>query len=140
MEWACGIPGTIGGAVVYNAGAYGGCLGDVLLRIGVWAPESGETVIKADELGLVYRRLGRFKEAEAAYMQALTADPAYAPAYLNLGVLCDLFLQDPQRALQSFEKYQELSGNSDKRVATWIAELKGRLGSNSPSQTADNPE
>lgn len=92
------------------------------------------------ELGLVYRRLGRFKEAEAAYMQALTADPAYAPAYLNLGVLCDLFLQDPQRALQSFEKYQELSGNSDKRVATWIAELKGRLGSNSPSQTADNPE
>jgi hypothetical protein len=24
----------------------------------------------------------------------------------------------------------ELSGNSDKRVATWIAELKGRVGSN----------
>jgi UDP-N-acetylmuramate dehydrogenase len=55
MEWACGIPGTIGGAVVYNAGAYGGCLGDVLLRIGVWAPESGERVIEAEELGLVYR-------------------------------------------------------------------------------------
>ena len=55
LEWACGIPGTIGGAVVYNAGAYGGCLADVLLRIGVWEPESGETVIEAHELGLVYR-------------------------------------------------------------------------------------
>jgi UDP-N-acetylmuramate dehydrogenase len=55
MEWACGIPGTIGGAVVYNAGAYGGCLGDVLLRIGVWDPEQGETVLEAGELGLTYR-------------------------------------------------------------------------------------
>ena len=55
MEWACGIPGTIGGAVVYNAGAYGGCLGDVLLRIGVWDPERGEAVLEAEELGLVYR-------------------------------------------------------------------------------------
>ena len=55
MEWACGIPGTIGGAVVYNAGAYGGCLGDVLLRIGVWDPAQGETALEAEALGLVYR-------------------------------------------------------------------------------------
>jgi UDP-N-acetylmuramate dehydrogenase len=54
LEWASGIPGTIGGAVVYNAGAYGGCLGDVLLRIGV-AGEHGQEVIEASELGLVYR-------------------------------------------------------------------------------------
>lgn len=55
MEWACGIPGTIGGAVVYNAGAYGGCLGDVLLRAGVWEPGRGEVLYEASELGLVYR-------------------------------------------------------------------------------------
>ncbi len=54
LEWACGIPGTIGGAVVYNAGAYGGCLGDVLRRICV-ADEDGEREIEAADLGLVYR-------------------------------------------------------------------------------------
>jgi UDP-N-acetylmuramate dehydrogenase len=55
LEWACGIPGTIGGAVVYNAGAYGGCLGDVLLRVGVWSTEEGEHVYEAADLGLIYR-------------------------------------------------------------------------------------
>ena len=35
LEWACGIPGTLGGAVVYNAGAYGGCLADLLLSVRV---------------------------------------------------------------------------------------------------------
>jgi UDP-N-acetylmuramate dehydrogenase len=54
LEWACGIPGTVGGAVVYNAGAYGGCLGDVLRRVAV-GDEAGEHELKAEELGLVYR-------------------------------------------------------------------------------------
>jgi len=111
------------------------------------AQQSLEEAVKRDpdnamahtELGVVYRRLGRFKEAEAAYLEAVRLAPDYAPAQLNLGVLCDLYLQQPQRALEAFEKYQQLSGNGDKRVATWIAELKGRLGSNPPPQTAENP-
>ena len=53
LEWACGIPGSVGGAVIYNAGAYGGCLADVLQRVAVWDGE--ETEYSADELGLVYR-------------------------------------------------------------------------------------
>lgn len=89
------------------------------------------------ELGIVLRQLGRFKEAESAYGEALKIDPNYAPAHLNLGVLCDLYLQQPQRALEAFERYMELSGNSDKRVANWIAELKGRVGSNPKPQTAE---
>lgn len=32
LEWAAGIPGTLGGAIVQNAGAYGSCMADVVLQ------------------------------------------------------------------------------------------------------------
>jgi UDP-N-acetylmuramate dehydrogenase len=55
IEWAGGIPGTLGGAVVYNAGAYDGCLADVLLAVTV-LDASGETRrLPAADLRLAYR-------------------------------------------------------------------------------------
>lgn len=58
LAWAVGIPGTMGGAVVYNAGAYGGCLADVLAAVRVYAPGEGEAWLPADQLGLGYRGSG----------------------------------------------------------------------------------
>ncbi|MGB6895977.1 MAG: UDP-N-acetylmuramate dehydrogenase, partial [Dehalococcoidia bacterium] len=55
LEWAGGIPGTVGGAVVYNAGAYGGCLADVLRSVTVVDGEGQEEVIAAGDLDLSYR-------------------------------------------------------------------------------------
>jgi UDP-N-acetylmuramate dehydrogenase len=55
LEWAVGIPGTIGGAVVYNAGAYGGCLADVLVRARVADAEGRLRDISAGDLRLEYR-------------------------------------------------------------------------------------
>jgi UDP-N-acetylmuramate dehydrogenase len=55
LEWASGIPGTLGGAVIYNAGAYGGCLLDVLQSIRV-AEERDEVVeMTPQDLALGYR-------------------------------------------------------------------------------------
>ena len=55
LEWAAGIPGSLGGAVVYNAGAYGGCLRDVLSAIEVLEPDGRTVAIAAADLGLQYR-------------------------------------------------------------------------------------
>lgn len=55
IEFACGIPGTVGGAVYMNAGAYGGEVKDCLESILV-IDKNGEMIRrKAEELDLAYR-------------------------------------------------------------------------------------
>jgi len=79
------------------------------------------------ELGATQRMRGQFRNAAASYERAITADPNFAPAYRNLGVVSDLYLGDPERALAAFERYKELTGE-DKPVSGWIAELRQRTG------------
>ena len=55
LEFACAIPGTAGGGVVMNAGAYGRDWSDVLARALVVTAD-GEEWLTRDELGLAYRR------------------------------------------------------------------------------------
>lgn len=73
-----------------------------------------------------WRERGEFAKARAAYEQALAADPAYAPAALNLGVLHDLYLGQPDQALPLYEKYLALTPGGDAAVAKWVADLKKR--------------
>lgn len=55
MEFAAGIPGTIGGAVVMNAGAYGGEIKDVIVAAEVLAKDGRIITLTKDELKLGYR-------------------------------------------------------------------------------------
>lgn len=55
FEFASGIPGTIGGAVVMNAGAYGGEMKDVILSATVMTPEGSIQKLSNQELQLGYR-------------------------------------------------------------------------------------
>jgi UDP-N-acetylmuramate dehydrogenase len=57
VEMLAGIPGTLGGAVIMNAGAYGGEISDHLVDVEVLRGEKVITVSKADS-GFVYRRSG----------------------------------------------------------------------------------
>ena len=82
-----------------------------------------------NQQGMLLRRNGKFLEAEAAYLKAVTSSPGYALAHYNLGVLNELYLQRLDVALQHFEIYQELVG-SDKQVEKWIADLKRRITAN----------
>lgn len=55
MEFAAGIPGSLGGAVVMNAGAYGGEMKDILREVTVLTPEGEELILPPEELALSYR-------------------------------------------------------------------------------------
>lgn len=53
LEWAVGIPGSIGGALVTNAGAYGGSIGDIVDSVTI--VKDKEKVYKNEDLGFTYR-------------------------------------------------------------------------------------
>jgi UDP-N-acetylmuramate dehydrogenase len=55
LEWAVDVPGTVGGAVVGNAGAFGGYISDSLRGIRVFTVDEGERWKPHGELGLAYR-------------------------------------------------------------------------------------
>ena len=55
FEFASGIPGTLGGAGVMNAGAYGGEMKDVLTEVTVLTREGEIRTIPAEKLELGYR-------------------------------------------------------------------------------------
>jgi Tfp pilus assembly protein PilF len=83
--------------------------------------------VASNEYGLLLRKGGRFKEAREIYEKALASFPDYLPVHRNLGILCDLYLNDPECALKQFEIYSE-GMPADAQVKIWIAELRMRLG------------
>lgn len=55
MEWAAGIPGTVGGAVAMNAGAYGGEIKQILVRVTAYKNGKAERIAVTDK-AMGYRR------------------------------------------------------------------------------------
>lgn len=63
LEFAFGIPGSVGGAVFMNAGAYGGEMKDVLVRTGHLAEDGSFGEYTLPQLGLGYRK-SRYQSEE----------------------------------------------------------------------------
>lgn len=99
---------------------------------------NGSSAVAWTELGATQRLRGKFQDAAGSDEKAIAADPNYAPAYRNLGVVSDLYLADPERALRAFERYKELTGE-DKPVSGWIAELRQRTGKSLTPKPAAAP-
>jgi len=58
LEFLSGVPGTIGGALRMNAGAYGGEIKDVVASARALAPDGRVHELSPDALGFSYRRCG----------------------------------------------------------------------------------
>lgn len=71
LEFAHGIPGSVGGAVCMNAGAYGGEMKDVLVGAQVWFPDEGVRFLNVDELELGYRHSILSDQPDAVVLYAV---------------------------------------------------------------------
>ena len=76
FEFASGIPGTLGGACVMNAGAYGGEMKQVIESVKLIDMVSGEVLVKnCEEMGFAYRTSILKKEAYMVIGAAIRLDP-----------------------------------------------------------------
>ncbi len=79
LAFAIGIPGTVGGAIFMNAGAYGSSISDMLTEVDVVDSEGNERVIRNTECGFSYRSSRFQREAlivTGAKFLLKEADPA----------------------------------------------------------------
>lgn len=86
MEFAAGIPGTLGGAVCMNAGAYGGEMKDILLDAEVLTQEGERLVLPVEELNLSYRHSVIFEKnyvVLAAHIRLSRGDTAEIKNRMN---------------------------------------------------------
>ena len=75
----------------------------------------------------MYRQLGRFREARQNYEAALAIFPSYHYARRNLAVLCDLYLNDLDCAVDNYESYMTTVDN-DEEAEMWLKNARFRAG------------
>ena len=86
LEFAHGIPGTLGGAVVMNAGAYGGEMAQVLVSVTALDLDGSIQTLPAESCGLGYRR-SVFSDGQRLVLEARfqlsSGDPAAIRARMD---------------------------------------------------------
>jgi len=121
------------GVIARNAGRLPEAVGE-LEKATTLAPGHA---VAWDQLGLTYRQAGEFTKARDAYQHALAINPGYATAVLNLGVLEDLYLAEPAKALELYTRYLALVPGGDPVVTKWQADVRRRVpGAAAPAASA----
>jgi tetratricopeptide (TPR) repeat protein len=84
-----------------------------------------------NRLAILLTRQGEFEQALGHYQNALDSWPGFTVAYLNRGILLDMYMGKKQQALKDYQTYQGLmsltQGQPNKKVRGWIVDLSRQL-------------
>lgn len=90
FEWTIGIPGTVGGAVVMNAGAHGSETADILVEAVVVSPDGTQKILRPTELGYRYRT-SLLQDSDCIVTTAtFQLRPGHDPAAIKAATATDL--------------------------------------------------
>jgi UDP-N-acetylmuramate dehydrogenase len=77
LEWAVGIPGTVGGGVVMNAGAHRQCMADILVSATVLSGDGTIEELKPEDLGYAYRTSNLQNSNKLVLRATMQLEPGY---------------------------------------------------------------
>ncbi|MBI5199911.1 MAG: tetratricopeptide repeat protein [Nitrospirae bacterium] len=80
--------------------------------------------------GILFRKNGEFKRAEEDYLKSISIRPDLRNAFLNLGILYELYLGKPEDALKNYKEYVRLGGGRED-VLVWIDIIEKKIGTRS---------
>lgn len=80
LEWAVGIPGTVGGGVVMNAGAHTTCMADILVSATVLSPDGTIEELEPADLAYAYRTSNLQGDNRLVVKATMQLEPGYSKA------------------------------------------------------------
>ena len=78
LEWAVGIPGTVGGGVVMNAGAHATCMADILVSATILSPDGTIEELKPRDLAYAYRTSNLQGHNRLVIKATMQLEPGYS--------------------------------------------------------------
>jgi UDP-N-acetylmuramate dehydrogenase len=127
FEWAVGVTGSIGGAVVMNAGAHGGSVSDTLIEAKVLLPDGTMQTLTPEDLAFRYRtsslQSGSRFVTQATFKLETGADPIAVEAQMNQWY-------DQRKSSQPYDKPScgSVFRNPEPQKAAWLIEQSGLKG------------
>lgn len=127
LEWAVGIPGTLGGAVVMNAGAHGDCTADFLVNAQVLSLEQAVTLLTPNDLGYAYRTSNLQNTQRLVTQATLQLSPGADPAEVTAATAAHL---EQRRTTQPYHlpSCGSVFRNPKPYTAGWLIEQTGLKG------------
>ncbi|BAT53910.1 UDP-N-acetylenolpyruvylglucosamine reductase [Nostoc sp. NIES-3756] len=127
LEWAVGIPGSVGGAVVMNAGAHNSCIADILVSAQVLSPDGTIETLTPEELGYAYRTSSLQGSKRVVTQATLQLKPGFDPAIVTATTR-----QHKQHRLSTqpynFPSCGSVFRNPKPYAAGWLIEQSGLKG------------
>jgi UDP-N-acetylmuramate dehydrogenase len=127
LEWAVGIPGSVGGAVVMNAGAHNSCIADILVSAEVLSPDGTIETLTPEELGYAYRTSSLQGGNRVVIQATIQLQPGFDPAFVTATTR-----QHKQHRLSTqpynFPSCGSVFRNPKPYAAGWLIEQSGLKG------------
>ncbi len=127
LEWAVGIPGTVGGLVVMNAGAQGGCAAERLVQAQMMSADGESYSLKPEDLGFSYRTSVLQGSDRIVTGATLQLTPGFEPAKITAAT------DEHLKARHATQPYHlpscgSVFRNPYPKAAAWLIEQTGLKG------------